>query len=81
MFLLHNDLFQCHQYTQPVSFRLNDLDTLVVDFKYSIISVILFTKLFANEVMICSTSGVNPSALIATLNRSFFRSFVSCLVC
>ena len=92
MFLLHNDLFQCHQYTQPVSFRLHDLDTLVVDFEQVIISVILFTKLFTNEIMICSTSAahvplvlsclLNPSALAADFEQviALFICFLPCLL-
>ena len=77
-------------------FRLHALDALAVDFEQVIISVILFTVLFANQIMICSTSAahvslvllclLNPSALATILNRSLFQLFVSwlfvsCLAC
>ena len=75
MFLLHNDL-PMHQHTPLVSFCLHDPDALAVDFEQVIISVILFTMLFANQIMICSISSaaqlplvfsclLNPSALAA----------------
>ena len=72
-----------------MSFRLHDPDALAVDFEQVIISVILFTVLFANQIMICSRSAThlllvlsclfNPNTLAAILNRSLFRLFVSWL--
>ena len=57
------------------------LDALTVDLEQVIISVILFTVLFANQVMICLRSAMhvslvlpcllNPSTLVADLNKSF----------
>ena len=72
-------------------FSLHDPDALAVDSEQVITSVILFTVLFANQIMICSTSVahvplvlsclLNPSALAAaTLNRSLFRLFVICFL-
>ena len=56
-----------------MSLRLNDPDALGVDFEQVIVSVILFTVLFTNHIIICSTSTalatlvlsclLNPSAL------------------
>ena len=72
MFLLHNDLSrQCHQHTTSVSFRLHDPDALAVDFEQVIISVILFTVLFANQILIFSTSAAHvPLVLSCLLNPS-----------
>ena len=79
-----------------MSLNLHDPGALTVDFGQVIISVILFTVLFANQIMFCSSSAahvllvlsylLNASALVATLNRSllwlFVSSlFVSCLAC
>ena len=62
-----------------MSFRLHDLDALAVDFEQVIISVTLFIVLFANQIMICSTSTahvvlvlsclLNPSALAADFEQ------------
>ena len=70
-----------------MSFRLHDPEAFAVAFEQVIISVILFTVLFANQIMICSMSAanvplvlsclLNPSALAATLNRLLFWLFVS----
>ena len=43
---------QCHQYTHLVSFCLHDPDALTVDFEQVIISVILFTVIFANKIFV-----------------------------
>ena len=62
-----------------MSFRFHDHDALAVDFEQVIISVVLFTVLFANQIMICSTSAahvslvlhclLNPSALAADFEQ------------
>ena len=49
-------------------FRLHDPDALAVDFKQVIVSVILFTVLFANQIIICSTSAHVPLVLTCLLN-------------
>ena len=52
-----------------MSFRLYDPDALVVDVEQVIISVILFTVLFTNQVMICPmTAAYVPLALSCLLN-------------
>ena len=43
---------QYHQYTHLVSFCLHDPDALTVDFEQVIISVILFTVIFANKIFV-----------------------------
>ena len=75
---------------------LHNPDALAVDFAQVIVSVILFTVLFADQIMICFTSAahvllvlsrlLNSSALATNLNRSLFRLFASwlffsCLAC
>ena len=50
-----------------MSFRLHDLDGLNVDFEQAIISVVLFTVLFANEIMICSKSVGHVSPVLSCL--------------
>ena len=73
-------------------FRLHDLDALTVDFEQVILSVILFTVLFANQIMICSRSAVhvlfvlfcllNPSALAADFEQVIVLviCFLPCLL-
>ena len=51
-----------------VSFRLHDPDALVVDFEQVLISVILFTALFANWIMICSISAEHVQLLLFCLH-------------
>ena len=63
-------------------FRLDDPNTLTFDFEQVIISVILFTVLFANQIMICSRSAahvllmlsclLNPSVLAADFEQLNF---------
>ena len=63
----------------------------VIAFEQFIISVILFSTLFANGMEICSTSAAHmplvlscyviPVHWLLTLSRSLFWLFVSCLVC
>ena len=92
MFLLHNDdTVQCNQHTLSVSFRLHDHDALAVDFEQVIISVILFTVLFANQIMIFSTSAANvplvlscllsPSALAADLEQVIVPVICFLVIC
>ena len=45
---------QCHQHTPLVSFCIHDPGALAVDFEQVIISVILLTMFFANQIMIVS---------------------------
>ena len=62
-----------------VLFRLHYADALAVDFEQVIISVIFFTVLFADQIMIFSTSAahvalvlsclLNPSALAANFEQ------------
>ena len=62
---------QCHQHTPSVSFHLHDPDALAVDFEQVIISNILFTVLFANQIMIYFTSVAHvPLVLSCLLNSS-----------
>ena len=70
-----------------MSFCLHNPDALAVDFAQVIVSVILCTVLFADQIMISFTSAahvllvlsrlLNPSALATNLNRSLFRLFAS----
>ena len=54
-----------------MSVRLHNPDALACDFEQIIISVILFTVLFANQIMICSTSAAHvPLVLSCLLNPS-----------
>ena len=72
-------IYQCHQHTPSVPLCLRNPDALATDFEQVIISVILFTVLFANQIMICSTSAAhvplvlsclfNPSTLAADLEQ------------
>ena len=73
-----------------LSFHLDEPNVLAVEFEHNIISVILFTALFDNLIIICFMSAghvplvlsclCNPSTL-ALFNRSLFWLFVSCLNC
>ena len=55
--------------------HLHDPNALSVDFEQVIISVILFTVLFANQIMICSTSVAHvPLVLSCLLNPSAFTA-------
>ena len=53
-----------------MSFRLHNPDALTVDFEQVIISVILFTVLFANQIMICARSAVHVSLVLSCLLNS-----------
>ena len=79
-----------------MSFRLHDLEALGTEFEQVIISVISFTVLFANQIMICFTPAanvllvlsclLNPSALAAdfeqlTVPVICFLVYFSCLAC
>ena len=59
-----------------MSFGLHDPDALtVVEFEQVIISVIFSTLLFANQIMICSTSAAHvPLVLSCLLNLSALAS-------
>ena len=82
---------QCHRYTPLVLFRLHDPNELSVDFEQVIISVILFTVLFANQIMICSTSAahvplvlsclLNPSALAADFEQVIVLIICVLVIC
>ena len=73
-------------------FRLHYLDALAVDFEQVIISVIVFTVLFTNQIMIYSTSAghvslvltclLNPSALAANFKQVIVPiiCFLPCLL-
>ena len=83
---------QCHQNTPSVSLRLHDPDALAVDLEQAIISVILFTVLFANQIMTCSTAAAhvplvlsclpNPSGLAADFQQLILPviCFLPCLL-
>ena len=61
--------------TPLISFRLDDPNALSVDFEQVIISVIMFTVLFANQIMIFSTSVVHvPLVLSCLVNPSALAS-------
>ena len=79
-----------------MSFHFHDPEALAVEFEQVISSIILFTVLFANQIMICSTSAANvplvlscllyPSVLAADFEHVVvpficFLVFVSCLAC
>ena len=69
-----------------MSFGLHDLGALPVDFEQVIISVILFTLLFANQIMICSMSAAYaPLVLSCLLNPSVlpadFEEFMVLVIC
>ena len=74
-----------------MSFCLHDPDALAVDFEQVIISVILFTVLFANQIMICSTSAahvplvlsclLNPSALAADFEQVIVPVICFLVIC
>ena len=52
-----------------MSFRLHDPDALAVDFEQVIVSVILFTVLFANQIKFRSMSAAHvPLVLFCLLN-------------
>ena len=61
---------QCHQYTHLVSFCLHDPDVLTVDVEQVIISVILFTAIFANKIIICSRSVAHMLLVLSCLLNS-----------
>ena len=50
-------------------FRLHDPDALAVDFEQVIITVILFTVLFANQIKICSMSLAHVSLVLSCLHN------------
>ena len=50
-----------------MSFHLHDLDASTVDFEQVIISVVLFTVLFANQIIICSRSAAHVSLVLSCL--------------
>ena len=74
-----------------MSFRLHDPNALAVDFEQIIISVILFTVLLANKIMICSTSTahvllvlsclLNPSALAADFKQVIVPFICFLVIC
>ena len=74
-----------------MSFYLHDFDTLAVNFEQVIISVVLFTVLFANQIMICSTSAahvplvlsclLNPSALAADFEQVIVPVICFLVIC
>ena len=71
MFLLHNDLSSVISIHHRCRFvcMIPDPEALAVDFEQVIISVILFTVLSANQIMICSTSAAHvPLVLSCLLN-------------
>ena len=80
-----------YQHTPLVLFRLHDLDALAVDFEQVIISVILFTVMFTNQIMIFFTSAVhvplvlscllNPSALTADFEQVIFPVICFLVIC
>ena len=61
---------QYHQYAHLVSFCLHDPDALTVDFEQVIISVILFTVIFANKIIICSRSVAHVLLVLSCLLNS-----------
>ena len=74
-----------------MSFLLHDPDALTVDFEQVIISVNLFTKLFVNEIMICSRSAahvllvlscvLNPSALAGDFEQVIVLVICFLVIC
>ena len=58
---------QCHQHTPSMPFCLHDSDALIIDFEQVIISVISFTPLFANRIIIYSTSGPHVPLMLPCL--------------
>ena len=92
MFLLHNDLSSVISLHHRCCFVLHDPDALTVDFEQVIILVILFTVLFANQIIICSRSAahvslvlsclLNPSALAADFEQVIVLviCFLPCLL-
>ena len=74
-----------------MSFRLHDPDALAVNFEQVIISVILFTVLFAKQIMICFTSVghvslvlsclLNPSALVADFEQVIVPAICFLVIC
>ena len=91
MFLLPNDLSTVISVHHRCHFNLYDLDALTVDFEQVIISVILFTVLFANQIMICSRSTthvslvlsclLNPSALAADFEQVIVLVIYFLVIC
>ena len=74
-----------------MSFRLHDLDALTVDLEQVIISVNLFTVLFANQIMICTRSAahallmlsclLNPSPLAADFEQVIVSVIFFLVIC
>ena len=74
-----------------MSIRLHDPDALAVDFEQDIISVILFIVLFANHIIIYSTSAahvplvlsclLNPSALAADFEQVIVPVICFLVIC
>ena len=72
-------------------FRLHYLDALAVDIEQDIISVIVFTVLFTNQIMIHSTSAghvslvlsclLNPSALAANFKQVIVPVICFLVIC
>ena len=50
-----------------MSFRVHDPDALTASFEQVIIAVVLFTVLFASQIMICSTSAAHVSLVLFCL--------------
>ena len=69
-----------------MSFRVHDPDALTASFEQVIIAVVLFTVLFASQIMICSTSAAHvPLVLSRLLNPSTlaanFEQVIVPLIC
>ena len=80
MFLVHNNL------SSVISIRFHDPYALAIDFIQVIISVILFTVLFANQIMIWFTSAEHvPLVLSCLLNPSalatVFKQVIAPVIC
>ena len=65
-----------------MSFRLHDPDALAVEFEQVIILIFLFTMLFANQTMICSTSTAHGLLVFSCLlNPSDFEQVIVPGIC
>ena len=69
-----------------MSFRLHDPNALTIGFEQVTISVILFTVLFANQIIICSRSAAHVSLVLSCLlNLSAlvgdFEKFIVPVIC
>ena len=63
-------------------FRLHDPDALAVEFEQVIILILLFTVLFANQIMICSTSTAHVLLVFpCLLNPSDFEQVIVPGIC